>query len=80
MAIDLMTENSWLSSIDLKEAYYTLPMCEEHQKYLVFQWQGQFYKFKCLPFGLTSAPRVFTKTLKPIYSVFRDEQGFSGFG
>ena len=27
----------------------------------VFQWQDQLYQFQCLLFGLSSAPRVFTK-------------------
>ena len=36
------------------------------------------YEFVCLPFGLSSAPRVFTKIMKPIFSYMRS-QGISCF-
>ncbi|XP_070581656.1 uncharacterized protein [Ptychodera flava] len=35
-----------------------------HHKYLCFQWIDQRYQYVCLPFGLTSAPRIFTKVMK----------------
>ena len=38
------------------------PNSLNHQ-HLTFQWEGKSYMFKCLPFGLSSAPRVFTKLL-----------------
>ena len=42
------------------------------QKQLVqFQWQGETYQFNSLPFGLTSAPRVFTKILKVAMTILR---------
>jgi len=31
-----------------------------------FPWQGSVYEFQSLPFGLSSAPCVFTKLLKPV--------------
>ena len=30
------------------------------------------YQFNCLPFGLSSAPWVFTKTLKPVIALLRE--------
>ena len=32
----------------------------------LFQWNGKVYQFQCLPFGLTSVPRVFSKVMKPV--------------
>ena len=40
--------------------------------YLRFQNQGKTYQFKCLPFGLSSAPLVFTKTLRPVVTLLRE--------
>ena len=37
----------------------------DHQ-FLRFRWQGSSYQFRILLFGLSSAPRVFTKTLAPL--------------
>ena len=76
MARDMMRPNAWLASIDLKDAYHSLAMDKEAQRFLVFKWNGLYFKFLVLPFGLTIAPRVFTKVLKPVFCSLR-EQGFS---
>ena len=36
------------------------------------QFQAKCYRFQCLPFGLSSAPRVFTKTLKSALALLRE--------
>ena len=79
VATDLLDENMFMSSIDLKDAYYSVPIWENHRKYLTFQWNGEMFRFNVLPFGLTSAPRVFTKILKPVFSQMREE-GFCVIG
>ena len=79
VATHLLFPGAWLASIDLKEAYYAIPIAEEDQKFLCFQWNNRIFSFKCMPFGLSSAPWLFTKTLKPIFSEFH-EAGFEGFG
>ena len=43
--------------LDLKDAYYSVPVNPQHRKYLRFE----FYEFTCLPNGLASAPRVLQK-------------------
>lgn len=58
-------------SIDLKDAYLSVPVLREHRKYLRFVWKRTTYEFQCLPFGLSSAPRVFTKLLKPVMALLR---------
>ena len=50
---------------------YSVRICPLHRKYLKFIWNGIKYQFTCLPNGLSSAPRIFTKILKPVYSVMR---------
>lgn len=70
-AVRLMTPNCFMASIDLKDAYYVVPIADEHPKYLRFCWQGSLYQYTCMPNGLSSAPRCFTKLLKPVYSTIR---------
>ena len=75
-AVTLMTNNCWFASIDLKDAYYSIPVDAVDRKYLRFIWQGVCYQFTCLPNGLSSAPTIFAKIMKPVFSQLR-KMGFS---
>lgn len=59
------------SSVDLKDAYLSVLVHESSRKFLRFIWKGACYQFKALPFGLCSAPRIFTKVLKPVAAFLR---------
>ena len=63
--LKLVEQNVFMTAVDLKDAYYSVRVCKEDSKYLRFWWDGQLYQFICLPNGLSSAPRLFTKILKP---------------
>ena len=71
MLRDLLKQNDYLVKIDLKDAYLTVPIWKDHQKYLRFLWKGTLHEFACLPFGLATAPRVFTKLIKPVVAALR---------
>ena len=70
-AVQLVTPNCFMASVDLKDTYYVVPIAEEHHKYLRFYWQGCLYQHTSMPNGLSTAPRCFTKLLKPVYSTLR---------
>lgn len=70
-AIRLTKPNCYMASVDLRDAYYSIPIDEEYQKFLRFQWKGKLFQFTCLPNGLSSAPQLFTKVLKPVYATLR---------
>ena len=53
--IRLMSPGCFMTSIDLRDAYYSVPIAPVHQKYLKFFRQDQLYAFNCLPMGLTSS-------------------------
>ena len=69
--IKLMKPGCYMASIDLRDAYYTVAIHPDHQKYLKFVANGVLYQYTCLPNGLASAPRIFTKLMKPVYSTLR---------
>ena len=54
VARNLIQRGNYAATIDLKEAYYSLPIHRDHQKYLRFYFQNNYYEFTCLPFGLAS--------------------------
>lgn len=69
--IKLMTPSCFMARIDLKDAYYSVPVASSSQKLLKLSWKGQLYQYTCLPNGLSSCPRKFTKLLKPVFAVLR---------
>lgn len=71
IVLDLIQRNDWFSSIDLSDAYFSVSIHPEFRKYLKFEWNGTLWQYLVLPFGLSSAPRVFTKILKPVYAWLR---------
>ena len=65
MALNLITQGDYMISIDLKNAYFSIPIFAPHRKYLRFIRKSQRCEFTCLPFGYSLAPRVFTKVPTP---------------
>lgn len=70
----LMTQGCFMATVDLKDAYFLVPINQQSKKYLRFKFQGEIYEFQCLPFGLSLAPYVFTKLLKPVVSFLRNKE------
>ena len=68
-----MKQNSYMASVDLRDAYYSVLIDEDYQKFLRFSWRGRLFQFTCLPNGLSCTPRLFTKILKPVYATLRNE-------
>jgi hypothetical protein len=68
---NIIETNDLMVKIDLKDAYFTLPLSPESRKFVRFQWEGKLYEFLCLCFGLGPAPRLFTKLLKVPVSMLR---------
>ena len=68
----MITQNCWMALVDLKDAYYSVPIYTAYQKYLRFQFLGQLYQFTAFPNGLASSPRKFTKLLKPPLAMLRE--------
>lgn len=72
-ASNLVSHHSVMATVDLKEAYFVINIHKDYRKYLRFRFNGILYEFTCLPFGLCSAPFVFTKRMKPLLSFLRRE-------
>ena len=66
-------------SFDLKSGCHHIEIFEGHQAYLGFSWKHantnlkKLYMNTVLPFGLSSAPHIFTKTLKPLEKHWRHQ-------
>lgn len=72
-AMKLISKNCFMATIDLKDAYYSISIHEAHRKYLRFHFNDSLWEFSSLPFGLSVAPFVFTKIMKPIVTYLRKQ-------
>lgn len=70
--LHMVKHGGFKASIDLKDAYYSVPITTADQKYLKFPWQGKLYQYVCFPDGLALCPRKFTNLLKPVYVTIPD--------
>ena len=58
--------DSWVASLDLKDAYFHVPVHPSVRKYLRFAYQNRVWQFKALPFGLSPAPWIFTMVVREL--------------
>ena len=72
-AISLISKGCFMASIDLSNAYFSVNIHRDHQKFLNFFWNNVLYKFLVLPNGLCQAPFIFTKLTKPIYAYLHEK-------
>ena len=70
--LHMVKSGVWMASVDLKDAYYSVPIDKEYQKYLKFLWEYPL-KFIVMPNGYGPAMRAFTKLMKPLFSFLRSE-------
>ena len=70
-AFDLITEGCYFGSVDLKDAYYSIPIHEYYQKYLKLFWKEEYYQYIVLTNGFSLALRVFTNVLTPPFKYLR---------
>ena len=52
-SLKLITKDCWLASLDLKDAYYSVPIHAESQKILKFSYKGKLFQFTAFPNGLS---------------------------
>ena len=59
-------EGDFLAYLDLKDAYFQIPIHGSSRKLLRFMSEGTVYQFKALCFGLSTAPQVFTRVFAAV--------------
>lgn len=55
-AVQLSSPGCFYGKIDISDCFLSFPVHEDSRHYLAFELDGSFYRFKRLPFGLSSAP------------------------
>ncbi|KAK6044816.1 reverse transcriptase [Cooperia oncophora] len=71
MIRDLVNPGSYLAKVDMKDAYFAIPIHNDYRNYLCFHYEDKLFRFKALPFGLSSAPYVYTRVTRHVARALR---------
>ncbi|KAG6931685.1 ORF 3, partial [Chelydra serpentina] len=69
--IPSLDPGDWYAALDMKDAYFHISITPPHRRFLRFVVCKTHYQFTALPFGLCTAPRVFTKCMAVVAAFLR---------
>ena len=58
--LNIIQQNCWMASIDLKDAFYSVGIHPDYKKYFRFIWKNSCFEFQGMPNGYSEAMRSFT--------------------
>ena len=58
----------YISELDITKAYHQVPLAEESKKYTAFPTNFGLMQYKCMPFGLASAPATYIRLMRKVLS------------
>ena len=61
-----LSKNCYMASVDLSDCFWGVPVAEQDQRFVAFEWKGQKYCFRVLPFGLSVSPYFVTKLYRHV--------------
>ncbi|KAM9962817.1 hypothetical protein ACTFIR_005734 [Dictyostelium discoideum] len=68
----IVKQGYYIVKLDIKKAYLHLLVDPQYRDLFRFVWKGSHYRWKTMPFGLSTAPRIFTMLLRPVLRMLRD--------
>lgn len=76
--LDKLREANYISTIDLKNGYWQIPLCKSSKPITAFTVPGLgLYHFKVIPFDLHSAPATFQRLLDTIIGPDLEPKAFA---
>ena len=70
-ALQLITQDCYMSSIDIESSFSLLALHPESQKFTTFQWRDKTYLFLCLCQGASVSPSCFVSVCRPLIRYLR---------
>jgi transposase InsO family protein len=61
--LDQLSNAKFISSLDIKSAYWQVPIAESSRDYTAFCVSNGLYRFRVMPFGLTNAPATYQRLM-----------------
>jgi len=64
--VNELAKCKWFSTLDLKSAYYQVPLATEDRAYAAFEADGKLYQYCRLPFGVTNGVSCFQRIIDSV--------------
>ena len=72
VALNFFEKGSFFVKFDLNSGYFHFDIFPQIQTYLGFRFEGIFYCFTIMAFGISNAPFLFSKCLKTMVKYWRE--------
>ena len=69
--LPILQQMSFACKIDLSKAYHHLPINKSFKKFFAFEFKGKKYAWQSMPFGLSSAPYLFSRVIQSVVVFLR---------
>ena len=75
--VNQLAKCKWFSTLDLKSAYYQVPLAKEDRAYTAFEADGKLYQYCRLPFGVTNGVSCFQRIIDSVIADHELKQTFA---
>jgi len=69
--VDMVEKEDYTVSYDLVLGPYHVPLHPDLRRFVGLEWRGKYYQCYCLPYGLSTAPSVFSKFIRELVMHWR---------
>ena len=67
----MLRKNQYACKVDLKHAYFHVPLSNELQRYVCVRFGDEVFQFLAMPFGISVAPAVWTSVMDVCAAIWR---------
>ena len=75
--INEIAKSKYYSTVDLKSAYYQVPLATEDRKFTAFEANGKLYQYCRMPFGVTNVVSPFQRIIDNLIEKYKSKKTYA---
>ena len=73
MILPYLRKNQWAAKVDLKDAYFHLPVEKSLRQFLRVKIGDQVWEYQAAPFGISTIPQLFMSVMRVLENIWRKQ-------